>query len=89
MLLIFAYDMQIQVWHALCKEGCHLISYRGLRLIYVLLQLRRVFVPGIPYYILFNALVSVYLLQQTIPEETRRPTDIKCRIVWVSVNQIW
>ena len=57
----------------------------------VLLQLRRVtiIVPGIPYYILFNALVSVYLLQQTIPEETRRPTDIKCRIVWVSVNQIW
>ena len=29
------------------------------------------------YYILFNALVSVYLLQQTIPDETRRPTDIK------------
>ena len=26
-VLIFAHDMQIQVAHALCKQGCHLISY--------------------------------------------------------------
>ena len=26
-VLIFAYDMQIQVAHALCKQGCRLISY--------------------------------------------------------------
>ena len=26
-VLIFAHDMQIQVAHALCKQGCRLISY--------------------------------------------------------------
>ena len=26
-MLIFAHDMQIQVAHALCKQGCRLISY--------------------------------------------------------------
>ena len=26
-VLIFAHDMQIKVAHALCKQGCHLISY--------------------------------------------------------------
>ena len=26
-VLMFAHDMQIQVAHALCKQGCRLISY--------------------------------------------------------------
>ena len=47
--LVFAHDMQIQVAHALCKQGCRLISNTAYKRIVTIEACYNNIVPGLPY----------------------------------------